>query len=104
MSRGGGLDGALRVGATAEDHEGNSDHDGSNHRDDADRKATAVIVLGGADALRGTLADVYATLDLPLDIETVGAVADRHPEVDCDFAQRTIIDEAVAEYEMVSPR
>ena len=65
---------------------------------------TAVIVVGGTDALRGTLADVYATLDLPLDIETVGAVADRHPEVDCDLAQRTIIDEAAAEYEMVSPR
>jgi octanoyl-[GcvH]:protein N-octanoyltransferase len=65
---------------------------------------TAVIVVGGANALRRALADVYAALDLPLDIRTAGAVADRHPEISCDLVQQAIIDSAAARFRRVLPR
>lgn len=42
---------------------------------------TAVLVVAGGDALRATIADVYAALELPVDVATAGAVADRHPDV-----------------------
>jgi lipoate-protein ligase A len=53
---------------------------------------TAVVVVGGADALRSTLADVYAALGLALSLETVGAVADHHPELDCARVAQAFID------------
>jgi lipoate-protein ligase A len=53
---------------------------------------TAVVVVAGADALRSTLADVYAALALPLSLETVGAVADHHPGLDCARVAQAFID------------
>ena len=65
---------------------------------------TAVIVIGGANALRLTLADVYAALGLPLNLDTVGAVAERHPEVSCDLVRRTITHNVAARYRTVLRR
>jgi len=41
---------------------------------------TGVLVVAGGDGLRATIADVYRALELPVDVATAGAVADRHPE------------------------
>lgn len=57
---------------------------------------TAAVVVGGGDALRAVLAEVYAALDLPLDLDTVGAVTDRQPNIDCNLVQQAIIDSATA--------
>ena len=57
---------------------------------------TAVVVVGGADALRATLADVYAALGLPLDLRTVGAVTDGHPDVTCGLVKQAIVGSAAA--------
>jgi octanoyl-[GcvH]:protein N-octanoyltransferase len=65
---------------------------------------TAVVVVGGANTLRSALGDVYAALDLPLDIRTAGAVTDQHPEVDCDLVRQSVIDGAAARYQIVLPR
>ena len=56
---------------------------------------TAVVVVGGGDGLRAVLADVYAALKLPLELCTVGAVTDRHPEMDCETVREAIVDSAV---------
>jgi lipoate-protein ligase A len=40
---------------------------------------TAVLVVGGGDALRAAIADVYAALDLAVDPRVAGAVSDGHP-------------------------
>jgi octanoyl-[GcvH]:protein N-octanoyltransferase len=42
---------------------------------------TAVVVVAGGDALRATLTDVYAALDLPVDADAAGAVSDTHPNI-----------------------
>lgn len=65
---------------------------------------TAVVVVGGANTLRETLADVYEALGLPLDIRTVGAITDRYPDVNCDLVQQAIIDSAAEKYRIASPR
>jgi lipoate-protein ligase A len=62
---------------------------------------TAVVVAGGGDRLRAALADAYSALDLPLDIRTVGAVTDQHPEINCELVHRTITHHAAARYRIV---
>jgi lipoate-protein ligase A len=42
---------------------------------------TGVIAVAGGDRLRAVTVDVYEALGLPLDVDTVGAIADRHPAV-----------------------
>jgi octanoyl-[GcvH]:protein N-octanoyltransferase len=64
---------------------------------------TAVVVVDGGNAQRRTLADVYAALDLPLDIATVGALTDRHPEIDGDIVQEAIIHTAAARFGILMP-
>jgi len=59
---------------------------------------TAVVVVGGGDALRAVVGDVYAALELPLDLRTVGAVADTHPELNCDIVRRAVIARLVGRY------
>jgi octanoyl-[GcvH]:protein N-octanoyltransferase len=64
---------------------------------------TALVVVAGANALRRTLADVYAALDLPFDRRTAGAVTDHHPEISCELAERAIIESTVARYGITLP-
>jgi octanoyl-[GcvH]:protein N-octanoyltransferase len=59
---------------------------------------TALIVIAGATALRRTLADVYAALELPFDRRTAGAVTDHHAEIHCELAERAIIASAATRY------
>jgi lipoate-protein ligase A len=61
---------------------------------------TAVVVIGGVTALRRTIADVYAALDLPLDIQTAGAVSDHYPNLNCELAEKAIIESAATRYEI----
>jgi octanoyl-[GcvH]:protein N-octanoyltransferase len=65
---------------------------------------TAVIVVDGANTLRRTLTDVYAALDLPLDIATAGAIADQHPGVSSQALQEEIAYAAAATFRMPLPR
>lgn len=41
----------------------------------------AVLAVGSGDRLRAVTAEVYAALELPLDLTTVGAITDYHPSV-----------------------
>jgi lipoate-protein ligase A len=65
---------------------------------------TAVVVVGGANTLRRTLTDVYAALDIPLDIRTAGAIADQHTNLNCDVVQQAIVNGAVARYRLAMPQ
>ena len=50
---------------------------------------TAVLVVRGGEALRATIVDVYAGLDLDVDGKSAGALSDHHPGVSAaDIAQR----------------
>jgi octanoyl-[GcvH]:protein N-octanoyltransferase len=53
---------------------------------------TAVLVVGGGSALRALLAEVYAALDLPLDLSTAGAVDDQHPGITAERVARAVLD------------
>jgi len=53
---------------------------------------TAVVVVGGGEELRTVIRDVYAALDLPLDVATAGAVTDHYPNINASLVQRAIIE------------
>lgn len=42
---------------------------------------TAVVVVGGGESLRATIADVYDALEVPVDPARAGAVHDHHPGI-----------------------
>jgi hypothetical protein len=52
---------------------------------------TAVVVVSGGEALRAVIAEVYEALELPLDVATVGAVSDQHPEISCEPVERALV-------------
>jgi octanoyl-[GcvH]:protein N-octanoyltransferase len=63
---------------------------------------TAVLVVAGGDGLRATIADVYAALELPVDVATAGAVADRHPDVAVSTLEAGLRDLAARRYGAVA--
>lgn len=58
---------------------------------------TAVAVVDGGEALRTVIAAVYEALELPLEVNTVGAVTDQYPEASCELVQQTLIDCGMAD-------
>jgi hypothetical protein len=65
---------------------------------------TAVVVVAGGDALRATLTDVYAALDLPVDTGMAGAVSDRHPDSTSEPVLHTILEHVADRYQAAPAR
>ncbi len=53
---------------------------------------SALVVVDGSDRLRSVLDDIYRALDLPLDLESVGAVRDEAPDVDVAAVERAVLE------------
>lgn len=56
---------------------------------------TAVIAVGSGDRLRAVTGRIYHELAIPLDVSTVGAIADRFPDVDVSAVANTIAERGV---------
>jgi octanoyl-[GcvH]:protein N-octanoyltransferase len=52
---------------------------------------TGVVVVDGAEALRGVLTDVYDALGLAMDPATVGALRDAAPGLDDDAVEDALL-------------
>ena len=64
---------------------------------------TAVIIASGGDALRDTLADVYQALELPVEIQTAGAVSERRPDLGARDVVRTVLETVTGRYTAATP-
>lgn len=53
---------------------------------------SAVLVFDGAATLRPVLRDVYAALDLPFDVSSVGSLAEEVPGVSLDEVEAAVLD------------
>jgi octanoyl-[GcvH]:protein N-octanoyltransferase len=51
---------------------------------------SAVVLVGGGDAIRAALADVYAALDLDWDQSTAGAIQDVAPHITPDAVEQAL--------------
>lgn len=56
---------------------------------------TAVIAVASGDRLRAVTDRIYHELAIPLDVSTVGAIADRFPDVDVSAVANTIAERGV---------
>ncbi len=54
---------------------------------------TAVIAVSGGDALRAVTSEIYAALELPLAVETVGAVDERYTALTVPEVERALMAE-----------
>ena len=60
---------------------------------------TAVIAVGASEPCRSVTVDVYRALGLPLDVSTVGAIADRLPHVDAQTVADTTAQRAAIRWQ-----
>jgi lipoate-protein ligase A len=59
---------------------------------------SAVLVVAGGDGLRATIEDVYAALELPVDVRLAGALSDGYPGLTAEAIAGTVRTLAVARY------
>jgi octanoyl-[GcvH]:protein N-octanoyltransferase len=60
---------------------------------------TGVIAVGHSQRIRAVTSEVYADLDLPLDLRTVGALADRWPSITASEVADTLAELALGQLE-----
>ena len=53
---------------------------------------TAVVVAGGGARLRAAIADVYGALELPVDVDTAGALDEHVAGVTVEQVERALLD------------
>lgn len=56
---------------------------------------TAVIAVGSGDRLRAVTDRIYQDLAIPLDVSTVGAIADRFVDLDVSAVADTVAERGV---------